>query len=58
MTGELRSRMSVLLDRVQRNYPDGPSGADDRWWLPTSMGGTAPTPEAAAALDAAESGAA
>jgi len=57
VTGELRSRMAVLLDHVQRNYPDGPSGADDRWWLPASMGGTAPTPEAAAALDAAESAA-
>jgi len=55
VTRELRSRMAVLLDHVQRNYPDGPSGPDDRWWLPASMGGTAPSPEAAAELDAAES---
>ena len=43
-----------MLDRVQHAYPQQPSGPDDRWWLPVSMGGTAPTPEAAAAMDAAE----
>lgn len=54
VTAELRERMSVLLDRVQRSYPDQPSGPDDRWWLPTHLGGTAPTLEEAAAMDAAE----
>jgi 1-acyl-sn-glycerol-3-phosphate acyltransferase len=51
---ELRSRMDALLHQVRRAYPQQPAGDDDRWWLPTSMGGTAPTPEDAAALDAAE----
>ncbi len=51
---ELVRRMAAMLDDVQRSYPDAPSGPDDRWWLPTTLGGTAPTPEEAAALDAAD----
>ncbi|HEX6872640.1 MAG TPA: lysophospholipid acyltransferase family protein, partial [Micromonosporaceae bacterium] len=53
VTADLRQRMSQLLDTVQRDYPDQPSGPDDTWWLPAHLGGTAPTPEEAAALDAA-----
>jgi 1-acyl-sn-glycerol-3-phosphate acyltransferase len=49
---ELRRRMQELLDRAQRDYPDQPSGPEDRWWLPAHLGGTAPTPEEAAQLDA------
>ncbi len=45
--------MSALLDQVQRDYPDAPSGSDDAWWQPAHLGGGAPTPEEAAALDAA-----
>jgi 1-acyl-sn-glycerol-3-phosphate acyltransferase len=48
---ELRRRMASLLDTVQREYPDKPAGPDDRWWLPAHLGGTAPTPEEAAAVD-------
>src|SRR4051812_26251831 len=44
-----RAAMEQLLDEAQRTYPDQPAGADDRWWLPAHLGGTAPTPEAAAA---------
>jgi 1-acyl-sn-glycerol-3-phosphate acyltransferase len=51
---ELVSTMTHLLDRVQRGYPQSPSGPDDRWWLPVTLGGTAPTPAEAAAMDAAE----
>ncbi len=47
----LRTRMSEQLDRVQRSYPEIPQGV---WWQPAHLGGTAPTPEEAAALDAAE----
>lgn len=54
VTAELHARMSALLDRVQRSYPDQPAGPDDRWWLPAQLGGTAPTLEEATALDAAE----
>ncbi|MFF3664907.1 lysophospholipid acyltransferase family protein [Microtetraspora malaysiensis] len=47
-TAELRQRMSGLLDRAQRTYPEIPPGV---WWQPAHLGGTAPTPEEAAAFD-------
>lgn len=47
-----RAAMEELLDEAQRSYPDSPAGPDDRWWLPAHLGGTAPTPEEAAADDA------
>ncbi|WP_055482963.1 lysophospholipid acyltransferase family protein [Sphaerimonospora mesophila] len=50
LTAELRRRMSELLDEAQRTYPEITPGA---WWQPAHLGGTAPTPEEAAALDAA-----
>jgi hypothetical protein len=43
--------METLLDEAQRTYPQQPAGPDDRWWLPAHLGGTAPTPEVAAATD-------
>src|SRR6059058_1988862 len=46
-----RAAMESLLDEAQRSYPDQPAGDDDRWWLPAHLGGTAPTPEQAAAKD-------
>jgi 1-acyl-sn-glycerol-3-phosphate acyltransferase len=46
-----RTAMESLLDEAQRSYPDQPAGDDDRWWLPAHLGGTAPTPEEAAARD-------
>ncbi|MEV6844210.1 lysophospholipid acyltransferase family protein [Actinoplanes sp. NPDC051411] len=46
----LRERIQGLLDAVQRAYPDKPAGPEDRWWLPAHLGGTAPLPEAAAAM--------
>jgi 1-acyl-sn-glycerol-3-phosphate acyltransferase len=49
---ELRRRSQDLLDRAQRDYPVQPAGPDESWWLPAHLGGTAPTPEEAAALDA------
>lgn len=51
---ELRTRLSTLLDQAQREYPDQPAGPDDTWWQPVHLGGTAPTPEEAAALDAGD----
>jgi 1-acyl-sn-glycerol-3-phosphate acyltransferase len=47
-----RVAMETLLDEAQRSYPQQPAGPGDRWWLPTHLGGTAPTPEIAAADDA------
>jgi 1-acyl-sn-glycerol-3-phosphate acyltransferase len=54
VTAQLHRRMAGLLEDVRRSYPDRPSGPSDRWWLPRALGGTAPTPEQAVALDAAE----
>lgn len=52
LTRDLKVRMTDLLDEVQRAYPDAPRSADDSWWLPAHLGGTAPTPDQAAARDA------
>ena len=46
--GLLRKRMQDLLDTAQANYPTEPGA----WWAPRHLGGTAPTPEEAAELDA------
>jgi 1-acyl-sn-glycerol-3-phosphate acyltransferase len=50
----LHSRLAELLDGAQRDYPDKPEGPEDAWWLPAHLGGTAPTPEEAAAMDASD----
>lgn len=51
---ELRATMQGLLEDLQARYPDEPRNAADRWWLPARLGGSAPTPEQAAALDEAD----
>ncbi|ONI90353.1 1-acyl-sn-glycerol-3-phosphate acyltransferase [Actinosynnema sp. ALI-1.44] len=51
LTKDLRTRMSTLLDQVQRAYPAKPKPGEDPWWLPAHLGGTAPTPEQAATKD-------
>ena len=52
-TAELHARMSQMLDETIASYPpaEQPPGS---WWLPARLGGTAPTPAEAAALDVAE----
>jgi 1-acyl-sn-glycerol-3-phosphate acyltransferase len=50
-TAELKAAMAGLLDRAVREYPQREPGA---WWEPARYGGTAPTLEEAARLDAAE----
>jgi 1-acyl-sn-glycerol-3-phosphate acyltransferase len=52
LTAELHARLSALLDEAQATYPDKPSGSADSWWLPAHLGGTAPTLEQAAEMDA------
>ncbi len=54
VTEELKRRISTVLSDLQARYPQQPQGDDDRWWLPVRLGGTAPTPAEAAAMDAAE----
>src|SRR4051812_41610575 len=49
-TEDLRARMSELVEKAQREYPETP-GPAETWWQPAYLGGTAPTPEEAAALD-------
>jgi 1-acyl-sn-glycerol-3-phosphate acyltransferase len=51
LTTDLRARMSALLDGAQRDYPQAPKPGEDPFWLPAHLGGTAPTPEAAALAD-------
>ncbi|ANJ27298.1 lysophospholipid acyltransferase family protein [Agromyces aureus] len=48
-TEQLKTRLQELVDRVQREYPVDGTG---QWWQPRHLGGTAPTPEEAAAADA------
>lgn len=52
-TAELKERLEALLDRAIKEYPadEIPDGA---WWMPASYGGTAPTLEEAAQLEADE----
>lgn len=52
-TAELHARMSRMLDETIRSFPaaEQPPGS---WWLPASYGGSAPTLEQAAQLDAEE----
>jgi hypothetical protein len=52
-TAALKAAMAALLDETIRAYPadEQPPGS---WWLPASYGGSAPTYEEAAVLDAEE----
>lgn len=50
-TKRLRTIMSGLLDTAIRAYPERD---DASWWTPRSYGGSAPTPQEAAILDAEE----
>ncbi len=47
LTDRLRARVQELLEAAQRAYPARPADAQDSWWLPAHLGGTAPTPEQA-----------
>jgi 1-acyl-sn-glycerol-3-phosphate acyltransferase len=51
LTRRVRLRVQELLEDAQRAYTGRPNGTEDSWWLPSHLGGTAPTPEQAAAMD-------
>jgi len=51
-TDELKQRMQALLEEAIKTYKGEPRGPEDTWWLPASMGGTAPTLAEAEAADA------
>lgn len=48
-TAQLKSTMETLLEAAQQAYPHDGAG---QWWQPRHLGGTAPTPDEAAAADA------
>jgi len=52
ITATLRARLQSMLEQLQRATPEQPSAGQDSWWHPAHLGGSAPTPEQAAALDA------
>jgi 1-acyl-sn-glycerol-3-phosphate acyltransferase len=54
VTAELHTRMAALLEDAMTRYPQQPKDDDDRWWLPARLGGTAPTPAQAAAMEGEE----
>jgi 1-acyl-sn-glycerol-3-phosphate acyltransferase len=54
LTTALRERMQEMLDQAQKVHPDQPTPGEDAPWAPVHLGGTAPTPERARELDAAE----
>jgi 1-acyl-sn-glycerol-3-phosphate acyltransferase len=51
VTRRIGDALRSLLHEAQEGYPDQPSGADDAWWLPVRLGGSAPTLEQARELD-------
>jgi 1-acyl-sn-glycerol-3-phosphate acyltransferase len=50
VTARLAHRLRELVDKALSEYPDRPAPGDD-WWLPAHVGGSAPTPAAAAAAE-------
>jgi 1-acyl-sn-glycerol-3-phosphate acyltransferase len=54
VTADLKGRMAALLEEARATYKGEKYGADDTWWIPASMGGTAPTLAEAVERDAAE----
>lgn len=54
VTHRLMTRIGELLASAQATYPQSPHDADDRWWLPAHLGGTAPTVAEAEAAAVAE----
>ena len=52
--GRLMEAIGRLVDDLQRTYPQLPKNRDEAWWQPAHLGGTAPTPQEAAAKADAE----
>ena len=50
-TADLRAVMERMLHEAQETYPDRPRAGEESWWVPARLGGTAPTPDEALALD-------
>lgn len=54
VTKELMDRITRMTEFAAKKYPQQPAGDSDRWWLPASMGGSAPTVEESLQMAAAE----
>ena len=52
LTATLRANLQSMLEVLQRTTPEQPFPGEDAWWHPAHLGGSAPTPDQAAALDA------
>lgn len=50
----LRTTLQAMVSRLQASHPDTAHPGPQAWYLPAHLGGTAPTPEEAAVLDAAD----
>lgn len=50
VTTRLMDAIGALVEKAQGNYPQQPKPGEE-WWLPAHMGGSAPTVEAADAMD-------
>ncbi|GAB3886437.1 lysophospholipid acyltransferase family protein [Terrabacter terrigena] len=48
---QLSARVAALLEQAMDAYPDQPRDDADRWWLPRSRGGTAPSVEDGLRID-------
>jgi 1-acyl-sn-glycerol-3-phosphate acyltransferase len=44
LTERLRLAVQEMLEAAQRAYPVRPKNAEDTWWVPAHLGGTAPAP--------------
>lgn len=51
LSARLHTSMETLLDEAIDSYPEQPGDDADRWWLPSTKGGSAPDAEAAVRLD-------
>jgi 1-acyl-sn-glycerol-3-phosphate acyltransferase len=54
LTDRLRDRLVELIECTQRTHPDAAASDGEAWWLPAYLGGSAPTPAEATALDASD----
>jgi 1-acyl-sn-glycerol-3-phosphate acyltransferase len=50
LTERLHATLTAMARDVQQSYP-APTEVGDDWWQPAYLGGTAPTPEAATAIE-------
>lgn len=53
-TEHLHATLQEMLSHLQAEHPETENPGPDAWYLPAHLGGTAPTPEVAAKLDAAD----